>query len=51
MVCGDDCEAESPWASCVSVASSAGGVTNGGINTVTGFTNLVNGIVIRKVFN
>ncbi|WP_318035612.1 hypothetical protein [Mycoplasmopsis synoviae] len=51
MVCGDDCEVESPWASCVSVASSAGGVTTGAVNTLIGLTNLVKGILIKKVFN
>ncbi|MFL0972952.1 hypothetical protein ACJOMT_03545 [Mycoplasmopsis synoviae] len=46
MVCGVDV-----WVWLPSVASSAGRVTTGAVNTLNGLTNLVNGILIRKVFN
>ncbi|AAZ43684.2 putative phase-variable hemagglutinin [Mycoplasmopsis synoviae 53] len=46
MVCGVD-----TWVWLPSVASSAGGVTTGAVNTLNGLTNLVKGILIKKVFN
>nr|WP_233185479.1 hypothetical protein [Mycoplasmopsis synoviae] len=46
MVCGVDV-----WVWLPSVASSAGRVTTGAVNTLNGLTNLVNGILTSTVFN
>ncbi|MFL1058487.1 hypothetical protein ACJONP_04215, partial [Mycoplasmopsis synoviae] len=46
MVCG-----VVTWVWLPSVASSAGGVTTGAVNTLNGLTNLVKGILIKKVLN